>query len=78
MKEGGINMRKDAKKYMNSVVEIIIRKYNLSEIESYKAVKNSFLYDSLNKFPDETIHDDMETNADFIYQDYKSERLLEM
>ncbi len=71
-------MRKDAKKYMNSVVEIIIRKYSLSEIESYKAVKSSFLYDSLNKFPDETIHDDMETNADFIYQDYISEHLLEM
>ena len=78
MKEGGINMRKDAKNYMNSVIEVIVNKYHLSDIESYKAVKKSFLYDSLIKFPDETIHDDIETNADFVYHDYKAAQLLEM
>ncbi len=71
-------MRKDAKEYMNSVINVIVKKYNLSEIESYKAVKKSFLYDSLLKFPDETLHDDIETNADFVYQDYTSEHLLQM
>ena len=71
-------MRKDAKKYMNSVIQTIIRKYNMSEIESYKLVKKSFLYDSLLKFPDETIHDDIETNADFVYEDYTSDNLMEM
>ena len=71
-------MRKDAKEYMNSVIEILVRKYNISEIESYKIVKKSFLYDSLLKFPDETIHDDIETNADFVYQDFSSEHLLQM
>ncbi|MBD5522323.1 MAG: hypothetical protein HDR03_14055 [Lachnospiraceae bacterium] len=71
-------MRKDAKKYMNSVIDVIIKKYCLSEIEAYKAVKESFLYDSLIKFPDETLHDDIETNADFVYQDYTSEHLLQM
>ena len=71
-------MRKDAKQYMNSVVETIVKNYHLSEIESYKIVKKSFLYDSLMKFPDETLHDDIETNADIIYGDYISENLLEM
>ena len=71
-------MRKDAKEYMNSVIETIITKYHMSEIESYKIVKRSFLYDSLVKFPDETIHDDIETNAVFVFQDYKAEQLLEM
>lgn len=71
-------MRKDAKLYMNSVVETIVRKYNISEIESYKIVRKSFLYDSLLKYPDETIHDDIETNADFVYEDYMSDNLLEM
>lgn len=71
-------MRKDAKQYMLSVVETIIKKYNLSEIESYRLVKYSFLYDSLVKFPDETLHDDIETNADIIYGDYISENLLKM
>ena len=71
-------MRKDAKEYMKSVVETIIRKYHISEIEAYSMVKKSFLYDSLLKFPDETIHDDIETNADFVYEDYTSSNLLEM
>ncbi len=71
-------MRKDAKQYINSVVETIIKKYHLSEIESYKIVKKSFLYDSLIKFPDETLHDDIETNASIIYEDYISGNLLEM
>lgn len=71
-------MRKDAKEYMNSVVKAMMKKYQLSEIESYKAVKKSFLYDSLEKYPDETLHDDIDTNADFVYQDYTSEQLLQM
>lgn len=71
-------MRKDAKEYMNSVVEIIVKKYHLSEIESYKAVKESFLYDSLLKFPDETMHDDIDTNADFVFQDYSNPHMLQM
>ena len=71
-------MRKDAKEYMNSVVNVIVKKYHLSEIEAYKAVKRSFFYDSLMKFPDETLHDDIETNADFVYEDYTSEQLLQM
>ena len=71
-------MRKEAKEYMDSVVETIIRKHHISEIEAYKMVKKSFLYDSLLKFPEETIHDDIETNADFIYEDFISDNLLEM
>lgn len=71
-------MRKDAKEYMNSVVNVIVRKYHMSEIEAYRIVKKSFLYESLLKFPDETLHDDIETNADFVYEDYTSENLLQM
>lgn len=71
-------MRKDAKEYMNSVVNSIVKKYNLSEIDAYKAIRKSFLYDSLINFPDETLHDDIETNADFVYEDYTTERLLQM
>lgn len=71
-------MRKNAKEYMDHVAETLAKKYNISEIESYKMIRSSFLYDSLLKFPDETIHDDIETNADFVYQDYVSGRLLQM
>lgn len=71
-------MRKDAKEYMAFVANILVRKYHLSEIEAYKAIKESFLYDSLIKFPDETLHDDVVTNADFVYEDYNSQQLLQM
>ena len=71
-------MRKEAKEYMDSVVMAIAKKYRLSEIESYKAVKNSFINDSLVYFTDETIHDDIETNADFVYADYNEEKLQRM
>ena len=71
-------MRKDAKEYMDSVIKCMMKKYNMSEIVAYKAVKGSFLYDSLKKFPEETLHDDISTNADFVYQDYTSEKLQKM
>lgn len=65
-------MRKDAKEYMDSVVSVIVRKYNLPEAKSYELVKNSFLYDSLEHYPGETLHDDIETNADLVYSDFVS------
>lgn len=35
-------MDKNAKEYMNSVVEVIMRKHGMSEVESYKIVKRFF------------------------------------
>lgn len=58
-------MRKNAKEYMDHVAETLAKKYNISEIESYKMIKSSFLYDSLLKFPDETIHDDYRNKCRF-------------
>ena len=36
------NMTKRAKEYMNAVIETLQAKYNMTEIEAYKAVKSSF------------------------------------
>ena len=41
-------------------------------------IKNSFLYDSVIHFEDETIHDDVEMNADAVYEDYKNPELKMM
>ena len=35
----------------------------MSEFEAYKAICSTFLYDSLLYYPEETIHDDVETNG---------------
>lgn len=63
-------MTKNAKGYMNTVLNVLKIKYNMSDVESYKAFKKSFLYNSLIKYERETLHDDIETNADYIYEDY--------
>ena len=71
-------MRKDAREYKESVIKCLVDKYGMSEIFAYKAVKQSFLYDSLQKYPEETLHDDISTNAAFVYEDYKAEEKLRM
>lgn len=48
------------------------------ECRKYLLIKQSFLYDSLKKYPEETLHDDISTNAAFVYEDYKAEEKLRM
>ena len=55
---------------MNSVILKMIRKFSLSEQTATKLVKESFLYESLLLYPEETMHDDIEETANTIYQDY--------
>ncbi|GEM_PF-296421 len=62
-------MNKKAKEYMNAVIDVLTQKYHVSEDEAKKAVKKSFLYNSLTIHAEETLHDDIETNADTVYRD---------
>lgn len=66
-------MTNKAKNYMLAVNNVLRQKYNMTEFEACLAIQESFLYDSLLNYPDETIHDDIEMNADFVYADYKKE-----
>ena len=68
-------MNKVAKKYMESVIDVLVRKYPLSHIEARVIVRKSFLYNSLIRHTEETLHDDIETNADFVYDDYINGRI---
>ena len=45
-------MTKRAKEYVNAVSRVLVRKYRITEIEAYKMIKNSFLYDSVIHFED--------------------------
>ena len=78
VKESGDFMTSRAKEYMKAVVEVLQHKYGMSEIEAYRAIKETFLYSSLLYYVDETIHDHVETNADFVYADYKEPQLKRM
>jgi len=71
-------MKKLAKEYKSKVVECLMHKYKMSEIEANRAIRISYLEDSLNCYPEETIHDDIEANADNVYYDYTHPRSLQM
>lgn len=72
------SMTKRAKQYQKAVVEVLMKKYKMQELEAYKAIRATFLYDSLIYYADETIHDDVETNADAVFEDYIRPELLRM
>ena len=59
-----------SKRYMKAVIETIVKKYGVPKSEARKIFKKSFVYDSLKKYPEETMHDDIETNAIMVYQDF--------
>jgi hypothetical protein len=71
-------MNKQAKEYKMKVVECLVNKYKLNEIEAMRAIRDSYLEDSLKFYPNETIHDDIETNADNVYYDYTHPKLMQM
>lgn len=60
-------MSTKALSYMNCVILSLIRRYNLSEFAARKAVRESYLYESLKQTPEETMHDSVNTSADDVY-----------
>lgn len=58
-----------AKSYMNNAILKLIKKYKLTEHEATELVRNSYLYESLLRFPEETIHDDLDSTVDAIYRE---------
>lgn len=59
----------DETSYMNCVILRLIRKYNLTEDVATRAVKESFLYEFLQKYPADTMHDSVNTVADDVYSE---------
>lgn len=53
--------------YMNSVILDLIRRYNIEETEATNAVKASYLYESLQQFPEMTMHDSISSSTDDVY-----------
>ena len=71
-------MQDRVKEYKNSVIRCLMHKYDLSEFEANKAIRQSYLPDSLKNYPEETIHEDVETTADDVYYDYTHPVLMRM
>lgn len=62
-------MTMDALSYMDCVILRLIREYRLSENEAIKAVKDSFLYRMLQKYPADAMHDAVSTSAEEVYEE---------
>lgn len=64
----------DEKNYLIGLKDILKRKYNLLGEAAADMILSSYVISSIVLFPEETIHDDIETTADFIYEDYIRDR----
>lgn len=62
--------------YKNYVLSRLMDKYDMNAHDARKAILESYLLDALAEFPEETIHEDVETTADDIYFDYKMRQRL--
>ncbi len=63
-------MNEDIKEYLMYVENNLMKKYNITQDLSRRIISESFLPDSIIKFPEECLHEDIETVTDIIYHDY--------
>lgn len=62
-------MNTKALSYMNCVVINLMKRYNLSELTAKKAIKDSYLFESLIQTPEEAMHNSVNTSADDVYEE---------
>ena len=67
-------MNTKALSYMDCVILSLIRRYDLSEQAATNAVKKSYLYELLQKEPEETMHDSVNDSADDVYYEIFEKR----
>ena len=68
----------DIREFKENVKQVIMKKYKLSEIDAYRAVKNSYLTQALIKDKDFVMHDTVEEWADFVHHELFCDEKLRM
>lgn len=63
-------MNEDIKEYLMYVENNLMKKYNITQDLSRRIISESYLHDSITKYPEERLHEDIETVTDIIYHDY--------
>lgn len=63
-------MNEDIKEYLMYVENNLMKKYNITQDLSRRIISESYLPDSIIKFPEECLYEDIETVTDIIYHDY--------
>lgn len=67
-------MNKYVKSYLQALEETLVMKYNISSHKAKTIIQNSYVIECLRDYPEESLHEDIETVADIIYDDYIEER----
>lgn len=67
-------MNRYVKSYLHALEETLIRKYGISSHKAKTIIQNSYVIECLQDYPEESLHEDIETVADIIYGDYIEER----
>ena len=65
-------LTESVKGYIEGLQDVLQRKYQISEDKALNMITSSYIMDSLIDYPEETLHDDIETHADNIYEDQVS------
>lgn len=63
-------MNKAIKAYIKGLEETLNIKYDIPLDKAHTIVQNSYVIDSLIEYPEESLHDDIETVADEIYSEW--------
>ena len=66
----------EIKEFKGFVKDVLIRKYNMNEVEAYRAVQNSYLSEVLRRDKNYVEHDTVEEWADFINDEVTHNELL--
>lgn len=67
-------MNKYVKSYLHALEETLIRKYGISLHKAKTIIQGSYVIHCLRGYPEESLHEDIETVADIIYEDYIEKR----
>ena len=67
-------MNKYVKSYIQALEETLVMKYNISLHKAKMIIQDSYVIECLRDYPEESLHEDIETVADIIYGDYIEKR----
>lgn len=67
-------MNKHVKSYLQALEDILIRKYDILSHKAKMIIQYSYVIECLRDYPEESLHEDIETVADIIYEDYIEKR----
>lgn len=56
--------------YLRGLIETLMRKYSFSKKEAARIIMSSYVWPSFIEYPEESLHDDVQTVADNIYEEY--------